>query len=62
MPEREYFKVHHRTSQIIQVSGIGGEIEMEMEKEREGPDNLDTHGSTDIGMLLSQRMPMKPRI
>lgn len=62
MPEREYFKAHHRIGQIIQVCEIGGEIEMEMEKEEEGPDNLDSHGSTDIGMLLSQRMLMNARI
>jgi hypothetical protein len=56
LPDKEFFKVHHRIAQILEVSGVGSEIDDEMEKAEEGPWNLDAGGSTDVGLLVSRRM------
>lgn len=56
LPDPEYFKVHCRIGQILCVSGIGLEIDQELGKFAEAPRNLDPSGSTDVGLLLSQRM------
>ena len=58
LPDKEFFKVHHRIAQILQVSGVGREIDDEVEKAEEGPRNLDPNGSTDVGLLISRRMLM----
>jgi hypothetical protein len=58
LPEREYFEVHHRIGQILEVSGIGREIEREMEMAEDDVENMDPRGSTDIGLLVSRRMLM----
>jgi hypothetical protein len=57
MPNPEYFKVHHIISQILDVSGLGDEIESVLEA-AEFDANLHSNGSTDIGSLLSRKMPI----
>jgi len=56
LPDKEYFRVHQRIAQILEVSGIGYEIESELEKVKMDPENLDPGGSTDAGLLVSQRL------
>ncbi len=48
--------MHQRIAQILEVSGIGYEIESELEKVKMDPENLDPGGSTDAGLLVSQRL------
>jgi len=52
MPDPEYFKVHHIISQILEVSGLGREIDGLLE----AAETLDPNGSSDLGLLLSQKM------
>ncbi|KAK0622551.1 hypothetical protein B0T14DRAFT_425802 [Immersiella caudata] len=52
MPDPEYFKVHHIISQVLEVSGLGREIDELLE----AADTLDPNGSSDLGLLLSQKM------
>ncbi|KAK5654003.1 hypothetical protein OQA88_7680 [Cercophora sp. LCS_1] len=56
MPDPEYFKVHHIISQILEVSGLGREIDKLLEAAAEAAENIDPNGSSDLGLLLSQRM------
>ena len=56
MPDPEYFKVHYIISQILEVSGLGWEIDTFLEATAEAAENLDPNGSSDLGLLLSQKM------
>jgi hypothetical protein len=58
MPDPEYFKVHHIISQILQVSGLGREIDELLEAAEEAAENFDPNGSSDLGLLVSRRMLM----
>jgi HNH endonuclease len=55
MPNPEYFKVHHIISQILEVSGLGDEIESVLEA-AEFDANLHPNGSSDVWSLLSRKM------
>ncbi|KAK3347063.1 hypothetical protein B0T25DRAFT_584124 [Lasiosphaeria hispida] len=52
MPDPDYFKVHHIISQILEVSGLGCEIDELLE----AAENLDPYGSSNLGLMLSQKM------
>ncbi|KAK3341943.1 hypothetical protein B0T25DRAFT_466478 [Lasiosphaeria hispida] len=56
MPDPEYFKVHHIISQILEVSGLGCEIDELLKAAEEAVEKLDPNGSSDLGLLLSQKM------
>ncbi|KAK3356781.1 hypothetical protein B0T25DRAFT_589270 [Lasiosphaeria hispida] len=56
MPDPECFKVHYIISQILEVSGLRWEIDEFLEAAAEAVENLDPNGSSDLGLLLSQKM------
>jgi hypothetical protein len=62
LPDREYFKLHHRIGQILEVSGIGLEIEREIDMAEWDAENVHPSGSTDIGVSVSRRMLINVRI
>lgn len=63
LPRPEFLKVHHIISQILDVSGLGDEIEMRLEMAEEAArTNLSPDGSSDVGLLLSRRMLMEPLV
>jgi hypothetical protein len=56
MPDPEYFRVHHIISQILEVSGLGCEMDEFLEAAADAAANLNPNGSSDLGLLLSQKM------
>ncbi|KAM0437515.1 hypothetical protein ACHAPT_001879 [Fusarium lateritium] len=58
MPSPEYFKVHHRIAQILEVSGIGHAVEEELDAATFDPENMSPDGSTDIASIIRRKMLM----
>lgn len=58
MPDAEFLKVHWRIAQMLDVSGIGREVEQELDAAELDPDNMSPDGSTDIAPIIRRRMLM----
>ncbi|KAK1967176.1 hypothetical protein LY78DRAFT_576915 [Colletotrichum sublineola] len=58
LPDPDYFRVHYTIAKILDVSGIGEEIEAEISASRLDPENLNPDGSTDLGAILCRKMLM----
>lgn len=56
MPDPEYFRAHHIISQVLEVSRLRCEMDDLLEAADEAATNLNTNGSSDVGLLLSQKM------
>lgn len=58
LPDPEFFRTHYQISKILDVSGIGADIEAEVEAGLWDPDNLNSDGSTDLESILRRKMLM----
>lgn len=56
MPDPEYLKLHYIISQILDVSGLGDEIEKLMGKPDTDDDPIAWDGSTDLGSIICRKM------
>ncbi|KAL0938488.1 uncharacterized protein CTRU02_205098 [Colletotrichum truncatum] len=62
LPEPEFFRAHYQIAKILDASGIGADLQAEMEAEMEGfrndPENLNPDGSTDVVSILCRKFMM----
>ncbi|KAF3806886.1 hypothetical protein GCG54_00007136 [Colletotrichum gloeosporioides] len=56
LPEPEFFRAHYQIAKILDATGIGVNIEAEINASYYDPENLSPDGSTDLGSILKRKM------